>query len=123
MSSAMSANVAMDAHGRTIRPLCAKRRRGDVRARPRPLKVEAADAAVDVENLADERQPLTDSGTHRRRIDFVERDAARRNLGVVVATIAGNVEWPVHKRVRQASAVFPRQMSERRVSSDLQVAA
>src|SRR5215813_3305155 len=88
INSAMSANMAMDVQGRTIDSLCAKGRSGDSSARPGPLKIEATDTPVDVENLPDERQPLAHPRTHRRRIDFVERDASSRRFGDVVAAIA-----------------------------------
>ncbi len=52
----MNANMAMDVRGRTIAHYVPSARGGDARARPRPLEIEAADPAVDVENLADQEQ-------------------------------------------------------------------
>src|SRR4051812_48544459 len=95
ISTAISANIAMDVQGRTMPSLCAKGGGRHVRARPGPLKIEAADPPVDVEDLADERQPGTHTRPHRRRIDFVERDAAGGDLGVVVAAIAFHGERPL----------------------------
>ena len=62
---------------------------GDVAGRPRPLEVEPADPAVDVEHFADQKQPRAHPRLHRRRIDLGQRDAAGRGLGVVVAARAG----------------------------------
>src|ERR1043166_3631743 len=101
ISSAMSANMAIDVQGRTIESLCAKRGGRHARARPGPLEVESADSAVDVENFSDQPQPRTDARSHRRRIDLVERHAAGRCLRVVVAAIAGDGESPRHERGRQ----------------------
>src|SRR5262252_11205955 len=100
MRTAMGANMAIDVQGRTTGPLCAKRTRGHPRARPGPLEIETADTSVDVENLSDEPQPPTHTRPHRRRIDFVHRDAARRCFGVVVAAIANHVQRPVDERMR-----------------------
>src|SRR5215472_14196526 len=105
INTAMSANMAMDVHGRTIGPLCAKGRSRDPRARPGPLEIEPADAAVDVEDLPHERQPRTHPGLHRRWIDFVERHATGCRLGDVVAAIARDAERPLHERMRQRAPV------------------
>src|SRR4051812_1995660 len=118
MSAAMSANMAMDVQGRTINSLCAKRRGSHVRARPRPLEIEPADPAVDIQYLADERQAVTDARSHRGGIDLVERDAAGRHFGVVVAAIAGDVERPLHERVRQPAPILARQVRQRRRTVD-----
>ena len=96
----------MDVQGRTIKSLCAKRGGSDVRARPRPLEIEAADPAVDIQYFADERQAVTHALPHRRRIDLVERDAAGRHFRVVVAAVAGDVERPLHERMRQRPAIL-----------------
>src|SRR6185312_17240307 len=97
MRTAMKANIAIDVQGR-IRSLCAKRAGGDARARPRPLKVEAADAAVDVEDLADEPQSRAHTRRHRRWIDLVERHAAGSGFRVVVAAVADDVQRPRGQR-------------------------
>src|SRR5258708_29286151 len=48
----------------------------EMRARPGPLEVEAADSSVHVEDLADQGQSRTHARLHRRRIDLGEVDAA-----------------------------------------------
>src|SRR6516162_7931058 len=85
MSTAMNANMAIDVPGRTIEPLCANGRGAYARARPRPLEVETANTAVDVEDLAHQKESRPDPRGHRGRIDLVERNASGRHLGVVVA--------------------------------------
>src|SRR2546423_9877686 len=108
ISTAISANMAIDVHGRTIPPLCAKRGSRHVAARPRPLKIEPPNAAVHVEDLADERQPRTDARLHRRWVDLVERHAAGRDLGVGVAAIAFDRKRPLDERMRQAPPILAR---------------
>src|SRR5438132_908091 len=61
---------------------------GEVAARPRPLKIETAEAAVHVEHLAHEIQPRAHPRRHRLRIDFGQVDATGCGLRVVVAARA-----------------------------------
>src|SRR5688572_22302464 len=63
------------------------RQRGcrDGRAGPRPLKVEAAEAAIDVQDLAHEMKPGAAPRCHGRGIDLAQVDAAGRGLREVVA--------------------------------------
>ena len=63
---------------------------GDERRRPRPLKIEASDSAVDVEHLADQIEPRAEARFHRGGIDLVERHSARGRLGVVVPATAAD---------------------------------
>jgi hypothetical protein len=77
--------------------------RGDVRARPRPLKIESADAAVHVEHLADEIEPRADARLHRRRVDLVERHTAGRGLRVAVPAAAGDRQRPLDQGVHEAA--------------------
>src|SRR6185369_12623011 len=114
MSTAMNANIAIDAAGRTIASLCAKARRAYARARPRPLEIEAADTSVDVENLAGEEQPGADARGHGRRIDLVERNSARRDLGVVVAARLLDGERPSDEGLREPSPIVAAEVRERR---------
>src|SRR5438477_23345 len=53
----------------------AERPARDVAGRPGPLKVESADPAVDVEDLASQVQSATFPRRHRGWIDLIERNA------------------------------------------------
>ncbi len=79
-----------------LRPRQRPRRKAS--ARPRPLEVEAAEAPVDVQNLADEVEAGTHARLHRRRVDLVSGDAAGRHLGVVVAARVADGERPLEQR-------------------------
>jgi len=60
MSTAMSANMAVDVQGRTSGLNYVPRADAATRApRPGPLKVEPADPAVHIQNLSDEEQTVT----------------------------------------------------------------
>src|ERR1700730_935304 len=63
---------------------------GDERRRPRPLKIETSDSAVDVEHFAEQTKPRADARFHRGGIDLVERHSARGRLGVVVPATAAD---------------------------------
>src|SRR5436190_2141370 len=82
---------------------------GHVRARPRPLKIEAADPAVDVEDLADEKQARAHPRLHRRRIDLGDVDAAGGHLREVVAARVDVRQRPRDERVHEAAAILARQ--------------
>src|SRR5215831_12692852 len=122
MSTAMNANIAIDVVGRTIKSLCANGCGADARARPCPLEVETADPAVDVENLADQKESGPDPRRHRGRIDLVERHASSRHLGVVVAARALDGERPTDQRVDETPAVVSCEMRERRTFVDCKAA-
>src|SRR5260370_891789 len=71
---------------------------------PGPLEVEAADAAVDVEDLAAEVEVLATARFHSGQIDLLERDAACRHLGVVEAAVADDGERAIDKIANDAAA-------------------
>src|SRR5207247_111796 len=82
------------------------------RARPGPLKIEAADAAIDVENLSHQIQPCTDARLHRRRVDLAERYSTGRHLGVVIAACARDRERPRDERVHEAASILSAEMRQ-----------
>src|SRR5262249_32461521 len=54
------------------RPNFDRRAAGDVPRRPSPLKIEAADPAVAIQNFPDQIQTGYDPGFHRSVIDFFQ---------------------------------------------------
>ena len=89
---------------------------GDVAGRPRPLEVEPADPAVDVEHFARRRYS---PGQTRDAIVAgsisVERDAAGRRLGEVVAARVDDRQRPFDERARQTPPLgVAREVRERR---------
>src|SRR5262245_4912219 len=79
--------------------------------RPGPLEVEAADAAVHVEDFAHEEQARAPARRHRCGIDFVERHAAGSGLSEVIAARRNDRDWPLDKRVGHAAAVVASKLS------------
>ena len=61
---------------------------GDPSGCPSPLEVEAADAAVDVQHLAAEREPRAPEALHRSEVDLLDRDTASCDFGVREPSIA-----------------------------------
>src|SRR4029078_12052607 len=79
-------------------------------AGPGRLKVETADAPVDVEDLADQEQSRTDARLHRRGIDLGEINAACRHFREVVAARVDDGQRPRRQRRRDAPSVAARGM-------------
>src|ERR1051326_577575 len=94
------------------RSLAAHVHPGETSARPRPLKIETADAAVDVEDLAAEREPFAPSRAHRSEIDLIERHAACRHFREVESTIAHDRQIELDEIADGATAFFLRELRE-----------
>src|SRR5260370_31107781 len=84
-------------------------------ARPGPLEVEAADAAVDVEDLAAEVEAFAETRFHRIQINLLQRHAAGGNLGVVEAAVANHGKREVDDVANDAAALVFRPAAERRI--------
>src|SRR5262249_54433655 len=98
---------------RIPRPRRARRAPGDVAARPRPLEVVAADPAVDVADLADDVEARTRPRLHRLEPDLRQRHAARGDLGMREAAVAGDRERPFGRGARQSAALAAHELAHR----------
>src|SRR5687768_8692174 len=76
---------------------------------PCPLKIESADATVDVEDLPAEIKPRASPGFHGRGADFGERHAPRRHFGLPVAGDARDLERAMLEKSRDAERLARRQ--------------
>src|SRR5260370_9101145 len=86
--------------------------------RPRPLKVEAADSSVAIEHLANHIQSRYAARFQCPVIDLIQRHAARRDLGKVPATIAGDWQLESGKRVDLLPPLLPRHLTRRQPVCD-----
>src|SRR6266849_4791199 len=82
--------------------------------RPRPLKVEAADSSVAIEHLANHIQSRYAARFQCPVIDLIQRHAARRDLGKVPATIAGDWQLESGKRMDQLAPLLARYLTRRK---------
>jgi hypothetical protein len=89
------------------------RPRCNPRGRPRPLKIEAAEAAIDVQDFSDQEQPGTASGFQTPGVDFLERDTTGRDLGEAVAPAVADGQRRREQRMQQTAARRAAQMRDR----------
>src|SRR2546421_8273961 len=82
---------------------------GDVAAGPGPLEVEAADAAVHVEDFAAEVQAGAEAAFHGVQVEFAEGDAAGGDFGVGVAAVAGDGEGSFGEPTHEVAAGLARE--------------
>src|SRR5690242_17775415 len=81
--------------------------------RPRPLKVEAADASVAIEHLACQIEPRYAPRFHCPVVDLIERHAARSDFGKVPAAIARDWQLKSGKRMVQLAPLLARHLTRR----------
>src|SRR6185295_9468810 len=81
-------------------------------SRERRREVEAADRAVEVEDLAGEEEAGNAARLERLRVDLVERDAAARHFGEVEAARAVDQQRRREEEVAEARAFAPRDFGE-----------
>src|SRR4051812_30252564 len=72
-------------------------------ARPCPLEVESADAAVDVEDLAAEIEVGDDARFHRAHVHLIQRHTSRRDLGVLESAVAHDWQCEVDEIANDAA--------------------
>ena len=86
---------------------------------PSPLKVEAADPAIAVQNLADQIEPPYELRFHRPEIDLFKRHSARRHFCIVPSSILHDRKREFREQRKEGVPVFSRQLGDR----DLPVAS
>jgi len=102
--------------------VAAARRRGGAgheAARPRPLKIESADAAVHVEHFAGEEQPRTDPALHAVEPHLGQRHAAGGGLGHRESAIPDDLEGQRRHALHEPPTRVARQVARRGRGGDL----
>jgi hypothetical protein len=74
------------------------------------LKIEAADAAVAVQDFTDQIEPGYTFRFHCPKIDFFKRDTTRCYLGMVPSPVPLDWKSELGQRRQQAISVFPRDL-------------
>ena len=82
------------------------------------MKVEPAEAPVNVEDLACEEQSPAHARFHRRRVDFAERHTAGGHFRVGKAATASNRQPRLLERSHEGVATFARQVRHREITRD-----
>lgn len=71
---------------------------------PGPLKVEATDAAIDIEDFADEVEVWALAGLEIFAVDFFEWDASGGDFGVGEAAVGLDVDFCCSQEVGEGSS-------------------
>ena len=78
---------------------------------PRPLEIKSANSPVTIEHFTCQKKTGNPFGPHRPPVDFIQRDAARCNFGIVPAAITLDRQFQINQRMNDRAPVVSRKVS------------